>query len=137
LEQRNGLEELVSVVLLDIDHFKTINDTFGHDIGDNVLIEVSALLKGQLRAADTLGRWGGEEFLIVANSTDAAEVNRMAERLRAALAGHEFPHAGQITASFGVATSLPHDTPESLVKRADQALYQAKQGGRNRVEAAA
>jgi diguanylate cyclase (GGDEF)-like protein len=136
LDQAHGLGELVSVVLVDIDHFKTINDSFGHDIGDQILVRAAALLKEQLRATDTLGRWGGEEFLIVASATDATEVARMAERLRAALAEHEFLPAGQITASFGVATSLPHDTPESLVKRADQALYLAKQGGRNRVEAA-
>jgi diguanylate cyclase (GGDEF)-like protein len=136
LERANQFGEIVSVMLLDIDHFKNINDTYGHDIGDKVLIQVAAIVQQHLRAADTLGRWGGEEFLIVASATDAAEVARMAERLRAQIAGHDFPHVGRITASFGVATSLRHDTPEALVKRADEALYLAKEGGRDRVEAA-
>ncbi|MBC8078633.1 MAG: GGDEF domain-containing protein [Chloroflexales bacterium] len=126
----------VSVILLDIDHFKLINDTFGHNVGDNVLIQVASLLNEHLRASDELGRWGGEEFVIVADATDATEAARLAERLRALVAGHRFEPVGQLTASFGVAVSLPHDTTAMLVKRADQALYQAKQLGRNRVEVA-
>lgn len=126
----------VSVILLDIDHFKFINDSFGHDVGDKILIQICNILHEHLRASDMLGRWGGEEFLIVANATDTAEAAQMAERLRIVVAQHAFEQVGQVAASFGVATSLRHDTPESLVKRADEALYLAKQRGRNRVEVA-
>ncbi|HEU5098864.1 MAG TPA: GGDEF domain-containing protein [Roseiflexaceae bacterium] len=135
LEQAHRADTAMSVILLDIDHFKSINDTFGHDVGDTVLVQMSALLQEHLRASDTLGRWGGEEFLIVVNAAGAAAVAEMADRLRTVIAQHEFPQIGQLTASFGVAALFPSDTPESLVKRADQALYAAKQAGRNRVEA--
>jgi diguanylate cyclase (GGDEF)-like protein len=127
---------VVSVILLDIDHFKLINDTFGHDIGDQVLIQVPVILHEYLRASDTLGRWGGEEFVVVTNETDSTAAAHMAERLRAQIAGYTFAQAGHRTASFGVATSAASDTPDSLMKRADQALYLAKRGGRNRVEVA-
>jgi diguanylate cyclase (GGDEF)-like protein len=136
VEQAHRAHIVMSVILLDIDHFKSINDTFGHDVGDAVLVQISALLQQQLRASDMLGRWGGEEFLIVANAADAAAVGEMADRLRAVVAQHVFPQVAQLTASFGVATLHPTDTPELLVKRADQALYSAKQAGRNRVESA-
>jgi diguanylate cyclase (GGDEF)-like protein len=136
LDQPYNSSAAVSVILLDIDHFKSVNDQFGHAIGDMVLVQVCSILQGQLRASDMLGRWGGEEFLIVAFSTEAAEAAQMAERLRTVIAKHSFEQVGQLAASFGVATSLPYDTPESLVKRADEALYVAKQGGRNRVEVA-
>lgn len=134
VDQTHKAQALVSVILIDIDHFKVINDTFGHAIGDMVLVQVCAILQAHVRPSDMLGRWGGEEFLIVANATDTAEAMQMAERLRAVVATHTFEQVGQVAASFGVATSLRYDTPESLVKRADEALYRAKQGGRNRVE---
>jgi diguanylate cyclase (GGDEF)-like protein len=127
---------VVSIILLDIDHFKLINDTFGHDVGDEVLRQVAATLQRRLRSSDTLGRWGGEEFIVVAGATSANEAAQLAEQLRALVASHEFQQVSQVTASFGVASSLLHDTPEALVKRADEALYLAKQDGRNRIEAA-
>jgi diguanylate cyclase (GGDEF)-like protein len=136
LDRAKQTNAVVAVILLDIDHFKSINDTFGHAAGDTVLVQVCAVLQGQLRAADMLGRWGGEEFLIVANATGAEEAAQIAERLRAVVAARAFEEVGQLAASFGVAASLHHDTLEALVKRADEALYLAKQGGRNRVEVA-
>jgi len=136
LERAHALGTVVSVILLDIDHFKLINDTFGHDVGDTVLIQLPIILHKHLRASDTLVRWGGEEFVVITNETDAGAVAHMAERLRAQIAGYTFAQVGQCTASFGVATSRRSDTPDSLMKRADQALYMAKQGGRNRVEIA-
>ena len=136
LDQAHKRREAVFVILFDIDHFKRINDTFGHGIGDNVLIQVCGILKQHLRASDELGRWGGEEFLIVANAANPTEAARLAERLRALVAGHRFEPVVQLTASFGVAVSLPHDTTAMFVKRADQALYQAKLHGRNCVEVA-
>jgi diguanylate cyclase len=136
LTRAQELGEMLSVILLDIDHFKQINDTFGHDVGDQVLIEVAGTLRQHLRAADRLGRWGGEEFIIVANAIGDDEAAALAERLRAAVATHSYFKVGRITLSLGVATSKAYDTPEVLVKRADAALYQAKQGGRNRVKVA-
>jgi diguanylate cyclase (GGDEF)-like protein len=135
-EQACASSIAISVVLLDIDHFKTINDTRGHAVGDTALVQVCTILQQHLRASDVLGRWGGEEFLIVASATSSFEAVQVAERLRAVIATHSFDQVGQVTASFGVATSLPQDTPEALVKRADEALYRAKQSGRNRVELA-
>jgi diguanylate cyclase len=136
LEHARQVGTVVSVILLDIDHFKLINDTFGHDIGDQVLIQLPIILHEHLRASDTLGRWGGEEFVVVTSETDAAAAAHMAERLRVQFASYPFAQVGHRSASFGVATSISGDTPESLMKRADQALYLAKQGGRNRVEVA-
>jgi diguanylate cyclase (GGDEF)-like protein len=134
LNRVSQADSVVSVILLDIDHFKLINDTFGHDVGDQVLIQMPIILQEHLRTSDTLGRWGGEEFVVVANETDSSAAAQMAERLRSQIASYTFTQAGQRTASFGVATSIRGDTPDSLMKRADQALYLAKQNGRNRVE---
>lgn len=99
---------------------------------------VSARLYGgfHLRATDTLGRWGGEEFMVVVTETNLAATVQLAERLRALIANHLHPLVGQVTASFGVALAQASDTPHTLVKRADDTLYRAKQFGRNRVEVA-
>jgi diguanylate cyclase (GGDEF)-like protein len=126
----------LAIILLDIDNFKQINDTYGHDVGDQVLIDIAGLLRQQLRATDTLGRWGGEEFIVVVTETNLAATVQLAERLRAAIADHSQPLVGRVTLSFGVAKALAGDTPDTLIKRADEALYRAKQQGRNRVEVA-
>jgi diguanylate cyclase (GGDEF)-like protein len=86
LDRAHAVGAVVSVILLDIDHFKLINDTFGHDVDDQVLIQIPAILHEHLRASDVLGRWGGEEFVVVTNETDAAAATHMAERLRAQVA---------------------------------------------------
>jgi diguanylate cyclase (GGDEF)-like protein len=127
----------LSAIFLDLDHFKRINDTYGHDRGDEVLAAVGAVLRGELRASDLAGRMGGEEFLILAPDTGRAGALEIAEKVRVALHGvrvRELEHP--ITASFGVATLL-EDTLESdtLLRIADRALYSAKQNGRDRVEA--
>jgi diguanylate cyclase (GGDEF)-like protein len=129
--QRQG--DTVSVILLDIDHFKQINDTFGHDVGDQVLIEVAATLRQCLEAPTMVGRWGGEEFIVVATAAAEQRAVELAERLRSLVAAHRYAPVALVTMSLGVATSRPSDTPETLVKRADAALYQAKRHGRNRV----
>lgn len=121
-----------TVMLIDIDHFKHINDTFGHDIGDAVLVDFAALLKEPMRNTDILGRWGGEEFLLVLPSTESEQARMLSNRLCNVVAKHPFSTVGQVTVSIGVAISQPEDTPETLVKRADRALYAAKQSGRNR-----
>jgi diguanylate cyclase (GGDEF)-like protein len=124
----------LSVIMIDLDHFKRINDTHGHEIGDAVLKETAEVAQSSLRLSDLLGRWGGEEFLVIAPQTDAAQARELAERLRLALASHPFAHIGHLTASFGVAEYHPQEMPEDWLKRADLALYAAKHGGRNRVE---
>ncbi|MGE3998762.1 MAG: diguanylate cyclase [Planctomycetaceae bacterium] len=123
-----------SVLFLDIDHFKSINDTHGHSVGDRVLIAVARLLQSELYSGELIARYGGEEFLVLCPATDLSAAVRKAERLRTTLMetaiGEE--ERLRITASLGVAQLEPGDTPERLVHRADTALYNAKEGGRNR-----
>lgn len=126
-------ERCLAVLLIDIDHFKQVNDRFGHDAGDDVLVTVAAALREQLRPSDRLGRWGGEEFLIIARPIGMDAAIALSERLRAHIERLALPHATPVTLSVGVAMARPGDTPEALVKRADEALYRAKQRGRNRV----
>ena len=123
-----------SVVILDIDKFKKINDTYGHNVGDSVLKEVSELIRANIRANDILGRWGGEEFMLVLAETTMEEAALVAENLRALLDNHHFNSVGSVSASFGIASCDQQDNMEHLVNQADQALYTAKERGRNRVE---
>jgi diguanylate cyclase (GGDEF)-like protein len=125
-----------SVILIDIDHFKQVNDQHGHQTGDQVLIAVAEILRTGTRATDVIGRWGGEEFLIVCPLTDAAGAIRLAQNLRQTIQDHRFPEVGLKTASFGVASFRQDDTIKEIVARADTALYAAKAAGRNKVEAA-
>ena len=125
----------LSVVFMDLDHFKRVNDQAGHGVGDAVLKDFCAAAQGCLRSTDLLGRWGGEEFLVLLPNTVQAHARPLAERIRGAMAARVSPEAGQVTASLGVAQCRAGDTWESLVARADEALYRAKAGGRNRVEA--
>jgi diguanylate cyclase (GGDEF)-like protein len=124
----------LSVLLMDLDYFKKINDNFGHNTGDAVLQEVAELLRQNTRSSDPFGRWGGDEFLCLATNTDELQATELAERLRDALQRKQFPKVGGLTASFGVTTYQLGDTPETLVRRADMGLYKAKASGRNRVE---
>lgn len=123
----------LSVVLIDVDRFKSVNDRFGHDVGDDVLRGVARVLQQEGRLSDVVGRWGGEEFLVVCTDTDGVGATvvseRAAERLRAA----RMPPVGQVTASFGVAQALPGESARELIARADKALYRAKETGRDRV----
>ncbi len=113
-----------------------MNDIYGHDAGDIVLKETARTVRGLLRSPDLLGRWGGDEFLIVAPQTNSAQARGLAERLQQAIANCPLERVGSITASFGVAEYRPQESPEDWLKRADEALYTAKQGGRNRVATA-
>lgn len=121
------------LILLDIDHFKVLNDVHGHRTGDAVLMELARLVRATLRTEDELGRWGGEEFLVVAPNTGPDEALGLAERLRLAIERHAWL-ARQVTASFGVTVYRRGDALEPLFKRADDALYRAKERGRNRCE---
>ena len=122
------------IVLLDIDHFKSVNDTYGHQVGDQVLIDVAELLKRHTRETDVAGRWGGDEFLIVCPGTDRKGLIKLAETLRKNIENHKFSVIGNKTSSFGITAYQQEDEIKDLILRADNALYLAKGNGRNRVE---
>ncbi|GEM_PF-1038148 len=123
----------MALIIFDIDHFKRINDTYGHNVGDDVLKALAKRVLDETRSTDFFGRWGGEEFVLLLREEgcDAAMVT--AEKLRHLIVDTEFPTVGKLTCSFGVAAWNPDDTEASLVARADSALYASKDGGRNRV----
>lgn len=123
----------LSVILLDIDHFKLVNDDFGHLTGDKVLEAFARLLGDGLREVDTVCRWGGEEFLIICHETDLEQAALLAGRLLQRVRSHVFPCPRRLTASAGVATVLRGDTVARLMQRADESLYDAKHHGRDRV----
>jgi len=128
----------LALVMFDIDHFKKVNDTYGHQAGDQVLSEISTLLTTTLRAEDVFARYGGEEFAVICRGIDIAQAQVVAERMRKAVEKNRFVHEGThipVTISIGVA-GLPDATVKDatdLVAHADKALYQSKHGGRNRV----
>lgn len=136
LEQRraNRNEEGFSVILVDIDHFKEVNDTFGHKEGDYLLQAISTVMEKNIRISDFLGRWGGEEFLVICPNTDMHGAYTLAENLRMAVENFPFPTIGHKTASFGVAQYEKTENLEMLFARVDKALYAAKGGGRNQVQ---
>lgn len=122
-----------SVMMLDIDYFKSVNDTYGHNVGDITLQTVSTLLRTHSRSVDVVGRWGGEEFVIVLPDTTCEEALLVAQKLRQSIEAYSFPIIEHKTASFGVSAWQKGDTIESLIARADDALYDAKNSGRNTV----
>lgn len=128
---RGGLP--LSLVTLDLDDFKQLNDNFGHDAGDAALVEAARLIAACLRAGDRFGRWGGEEFTVIAPETTVGDARHLADRIRAAVENHDFG-GRRLSASFGVAAYRPGDSATVLVKRSDLALYRAKTLGKNRVE---
>ncbi|TNF07629.1 MAG: diguanylate cyclase [Gammaproteobacteria bacterium] len=149
LYNRNKLDELLykesklvnrgspvfSVILLDIDHFKNVNDEHGHLVGDQVLREFSRTLKSNIRETDQAGRWGGEEFMVICPNTSMMGAEKLSEMLRATMERAEYPEHIHVTSSFGVAEYFPGESIDSLVKRADEGLYWAKNSGRNCVRA--
>lgn len=123
-----------SLIVFDVDHFKTVNDRFGHMVGDHTLVALTACAKEVLREVDTLGRWGGEEFLVILPETGFDDTVRKATELCAHIAAAPLLHDHPVTISGGVTSVLPGDTADALLQRADVALYAAKRAGRNRVE---
>lgn len=126
-------ESALCVLVADIDLFKSINDRFGHNTGDRVLIEIAVHLRGALRSTDSLTRWGGEEFVVLCPNTTLSTARLLAERLRENIAKVNFPEAGKVTISVGLAECQQGESWDEWFKRADEALYRAKHEGRNRV----
>ena len=123
-----------SVIIIDIDYFKRINDNYGHQVGDDLLIEFANLIRGSLRKNDIVGRWGGEEFIILSKDTSLIEAFKIAEKLRIELFEHKFLGKINITSSFGVASYSQGLSIDRIVSKSDQALYLAKSQGRNMVK---
>ena len=136
LAEYKGQDSGAAVLFMDIDKFKRVNDSYGHDIGDKVLCMVAATLKNGLRNTDAVGRWGGEEFLAILGDVNSLEsLNFICEKLRKLVSFSSLDHLDEkisVTVSIGATFLKSNDTPESLVSRADALMYQSKQAGRNR-----
>jgi diguanylate cyclase (GGDEF)-like protein len=126
--------QLFSVILFDIDHFKYINDTYGHDVGDQVLKEFANLVQDNIREQDLVARWGGEEFIIIAQNLSGKQAGIFSDRIRKLIESSSFLHDDTVTASFGVTEYKANERAQDVLKRADVALYLAKVNGRNKVE---
>ena len=133
LARLSRCESVCSVIFLDIDHFKQVNDTYGHLVGDSVLKEMARILATNTRLIDTVGRWGGEEFLIILPLTDVKGAEFLAEKLRRTISEYNFTSVGHLSASFGVADTTKCISMNELINSADAALYHAKETGRNQV----
>ncbi len=129
----NGESEQNWLAVLDIDHFKKVNDNYGHLYGDEVLLLLSGVMRKSFRAYDKLFRFGGEEFVVVVKATDAVGVERALERFRQSVQNYDFPQVGMVTISIGYVEIMSQDLPSELVDRADEALYYAKHHGRNQL----
>ena len=134
VEMANRLPRPLTFIIADLDNFKNVNDTFGHAVGDATLRRLAEILRDNVRSTDQVFRWGGEEFLILAVGTNAAGGAKLAESLRAEIEAETFAIIGQMTVSFGVAEQLPGERFDKWFRRADYALYQAKNAGRNQVQ---
>lgn len=133
LERSKRFGHPLGVILVDVDYFKNVNDAHGHQAGDRVLVEIAGILKNNVRKIDTVGRWGGEEFMIICPETAREDSEKVAQTLREKIAAYDFHVAEQITACFGVSAYNAGESITKVVARADEALYKAKRNGRNRV----
>ena len=131
LERTKRSKQAFSIIMADLDHFKNVNDRFGHASGDYVLKSFVELIQQRIRKTDTLARWGGEEFILLLPETPREKAVDLAEELRSQLSNLDIPGIGKVTVSFGVVDSCEGDTEDSIVMRADKVLYEAKSGGRN------
>lgn len=134
IERATRYHSPLSLIMYDLDHFKQVNDRFGHDTGDDVLKTVANLVNDNIRGIDTQGRWGGEEFMLILPQTGLGDAREVAEKLRQTIAAQHFDQVDTVTASFGVVELAPQENSKSLAQRVDEALYRAKDRGRNRVE---
>ncbi|QCU90052.1 GGDEF domain-containing protein [Thiomicrorhabdus sediminis] len=133
IEKAKRYQRHLSLVLLDVDNFKMINDTFGHHTGDQVLIKVAQTLKNTLRKVDFIGRWGGEEFIIICDSCNPEEAANLVEKVRTALENTDFGIGMPVTASFGITSMCNQPSIHAIINRVDKALYQAKAQGKNTI----
>ena len=133
LKRAQRYNTIFSIIIIDIDFFKQVNDTYGHQVGDDILIQVAQLLNQNIRNTDILGRWGGEEFFIISPETNIEESKNLASKLKDVIEYFDFPVVRSITCSFGLSQYNQKDEKNDTFKRADKALYQAKKSGRNRV----
>lgn len=124
----------MALIMYDLDHFKRVNDHFGHDTGDDVLRKVAELTSQHIRGTDLHGRWGGEEFMVILPQSGLEAAREVAEKLRKAIASYCFDKVGTVTASYGVVELNPQENAKALAQRVDEAMYRAKERGRNRVE---
>ncbi|MDH3857609.1 MAG: GGDEF domain-containing protein, partial [Gammaproteobacteria bacterium] len=124
-------DQRFGIIMLDIDKFKNINDSYGHDTGDKVLRQLATIFENAIRASDFVARWGGEEFLICCTTIEEVDLLPIAETIRKLVASTTFETAGQITASLGCAAIVKGESIGELIKRSDVALYEAKNNGRN------
>jgi diguanylate cyclase (GGDEF)-like protein len=131
VERAKRYNQPLSMIMFDIDHFKNVNDTFGHSIGDYILKNLTQVVKENLREIDYLVRWGGEEFIIITPQTEMERAGVLAERVRKAVENYKFDIVGRITISLGVTQFKKHDTEDTFITRTDDALYSAKRRGRN------
>jgi diguanylate cyclase (GGDEF)-like protein len=140
LERATRYKRPVSLIMIDIDHFKNINDTYGHQTGDQVLKELAVIFNNTIRTSDIAGRFGGEEFLLVLPELDHDKALALAERIRTGVESHLIQFEGdsiKVTISLGISTYPQHgDSPNTLIKACDDAMYAAKENGRNQVKSA-
>jgi diguanylate cyclase (GGDEF)-like protein len=126
-------EDAFSLIMIDIDHFKKINDNYGHNIGDRVICQISELLVNLSREVDIVSRWGGEEFIILCPKTPTNNAEKLGKRILQSIRNFQFDSVGQVTASIGIAPFTKNDTPESMLHKVDSCLYEAKNSGRDRL----
>ena len=134
MERVGRYGQALSIAIVDIDSFKLVNDRFGHQCGDLVLASIAGILRQGLRKTDILGRWGGEEFMVISPSSTLVGATAMAEHMRRMVEDFDFHLVGRTTCSIGVAQLENGESSDAMIARADAALYRAKEGGRNRVE---
>lgn len=134
MDRAKRYKRIASVIIVDIDHFKSVNDSYGHHVGDIVLKEFALILKNGVRKVDSVGRWGGEEFIIILPETNVREAKKVAEQIRIKVESYVFSVIKQKTGSFGVVEYIYGDSVQSIIIRADKALYKAKENGRNQTQ---
>ena len=128
----NAVFSSLSIIFLDIDHFKGVNDTYGHDAGDYVLIELTKILTSRVRKSDFVARWGGEEFVISLQSATAEQAGTLADNIRIEVESHDFKNTGKQAVSLGVTQYRMNEAQKVFLKRVDEALYETKASGRNK-----
>jgi polar amino acid transport system substrate-binding protein len=124
----------LSIIFFDIDDFKEINDTYGHKIGDKILIDLSKVVSSTIRKNDHFGRWGGEEFIVILPNTDIKKAKEIAEKIKNTIYSYDFEINKNISCSFGVTQVQSNDNEDSIITRVDNAMYEVKEDGKNSVK---